>query len=56
MKVLFKKNEMLLQPETDFEEQVVSEFNNCTAMLKHGSTATEIIGIVIRQEEPKKVS
>lgn len=50
MKVRFYQAELFIEPETDFEEEVLSKFHNCTSVLKSGLSLTETKGILIRQE------
>jgi hypothetical protein len=50
MKVRFYQAELFVEPETDFEEEVLSKFHNCTSVLKSGLSLAETKGILIRQE------
>ena len=51
MRCVKDKKGFLVLPETEFEEQVVSSFqNNCECFVKCGVTPAEIIGIAIRHK------
>ena len=50
MKVRFNKKELFIEPETEFESEILSDYRNCTAHLKSGLSLAETVGIVIRQE------
>ena len=55
MKVKFRQTELFIEPETEFEEEVLSKFHNCTASLKCGLSLSEIKWILIKQECKEKV-
>lgn len=55
MKIHYYEHELLIEPETDFEMQVLSHYRNCSAYLKCAITPSEICGIIIRKEKPGPV-
>lgn len=54
MRVRFSKSELFIEPETEFEEEVLSQYHNCTATLKCGLSLSEIKGICIGQAPTKE--
>lgn len=51
MKVEYHIDELLIVPETEFEEQVLSQFRSTKAFLKCGISPKEIVGFLIRKVE-----
>jgi hypothetical protein len=50
MKVRYRQTELFIEPETEFEEQVLSRYHNCEAYLKCGLSLTDVQGILIKQK------
>jgi len=50
MKVKYYTNELFIQPETEFEQEVLRGFINCKSYLKSGTDMSDTLGILIRQD------
>lgn len=51
MRISYKERQLQIEPETEFEGDVLKHFDNTTCFLKRGLSPKEIVGIVIRQKE-----
>jgi transposase-like protein len=54
MKVTYRPNELMIEPETDFERTILDSFRETTSFLKCGLSSADIIGYVIRIIKPEK--
>jgi hypothetical protein len=52
---LQENNELLIQPETEFEKQFLSQnyFGTSTCFLKHGFSGNQVVGLKIQKSEEK---
>jgi len=51
MKVKYYVTEIFIEPETEFEEQVLSGYHNCEVTLKCGLSLSDVQGILIKRKE-----